>query len=272
MISIITPVYNGERFIESCINVVIEQNCLNVEHVIVDGGSTDGTVNIIKLYASKYSHIRWLSEKDKGQSDAMNKGINMAKGEILSFLNVDDYYEPDILNRVSHLFKSLPNPSFLVGNCNIWDDQGLRGINKPKKMKFTDLLLGRNINPYPVNPSAYFYHKTLHEIAGFYDVNEHYAMDYDFLFRAVQFVEVEYVDELWGNMRVIQGTKTFNDSQAGRGAIRVRHLIRTYRKKLPFLQRLKVTVIFELNRIAEQFTYFSTHPSEIIPKLLSKFN
>ena len=65
MISIITPVYNGEKFIESCMKVVINQNCLDVEHIIMDGGSKDGTVDIIKQYAEKYPHIRWVSEKDK---------------------------------------------------------------------------------------------------------------------------------------------------------------------------------------------------------------
>ena len=89
-LSIITPVFNGIRFIESCIINVIEQKCPNLEHIIVDGGSTDGTVEIITSYAERYEHIKWVSEKDHGQSDAMNKGIAKALGSILGFLNVDD--------------------------------------------------------------------------------------------------------------------------------------------------------------------------------------
>lgn len=119
MISIVTPVYNGEAFIESCIKVAIAQNCSDIEHIIVDGGSSDRTVEIIKNYARNYPHIRWISEKDKGQSDAMNKGISMAKGDILAILNVDDFYEPNVLNRIVEIFKTLPEPSLLVGNCNI---------------------------------------------------------------------------------------------------------------------------------------------------------
>jgi glycosyltransferase involved in cell wall biosynthesis len=272
MISVITPVYNGERFIEACIQVVIDQQCSDVEHIIMDGGSKDGTVDIIKRYAEQYSHIRWLSEKDQGQSDAMNKGIAMAKGEILAILNVDDYYEPNVLKRVTEIFKILPEPSLLVGNCNIWDSNGFKGLNEPRKLKFTDLLLGRRINPYPLNPSAYFYHISLHQVAGLYDVNEHYAMDYDFLFRAVQVANLKYVDETWGNFRVIQGTKTFSDNLAGQGALRVRRLIRTYRKNLPWFQRLKVTIIFELDRILDQVSYFLKHPQEFVPKLQAKFS
>lgn len=271
-ISIITPVYNGEKFIEFAMQNIIKQNCNNLEHIIVDGNSTDNTIEIVKKYALKYPHIRWISEKDNGQSDAMNKGIKMAGGEILSFLNADDYYEPNVLNRVIELFSNLPEPSFLVGNCNVWDEQGLRGVNKPKRLEFTDLLLGRTINSYPVNPSAYFYHTSLHKKAGMYDVEEHYALDYDFLFRAAQIAKMHYVDETWGNMRVIQGTKTSADSQSGKGAIRVHRLIRTYRKQLPLFKRLKVTFVFELSRLFEKFSYFSKNRNEIIPKLFYRLS
>ncbi|MEC4816347.1 MAG: glycosyltransferase family 2 protein, partial [Scytonema sp. PMC 1069.18] len=174
MISVVTPVYNGEKFIESCIKVVIAQNCPDVEHIIVDGGSKDGTVEIIKQYAQKYSHIRWISEKDKGQSDAMNKGIAMAQGEILAILNVDDYYEPNVLNRVSEIFKTLPEPSLLVGNCNVWNDEGrIIHLNKPSKLEFSELLLIPYKNYFPMNPSAYFYHISLHQKIGFYKIEEH---------------------------------------------------------------------------------------------------
>lgn len=270
MISVLTPVYNGEQFIEACIQIVIDQQCPDVEHIIVDGGSNDQTVDIIKRYAEQYSHIRWLSEKDQGQSDAMNKGIVMAKGEILAILNVDDYYEPNVLNRVLKLFKTLPEPSFLAGNCNVWNADGLQGVNEPSKLKFTDLLLGRNINPYPLNPSAYFYHASLHQAVGLYDVNEHYAMDYEFLFRAVQVATPKYINETWGNFRIIQGTKTFSENSTGQGAIRVRQLVRTYRKNLPWVKRLKVTVIYELDRTLERIVYFSKRPGEILPKLQAK--
>jgi glycosyltransferase involved in cell wall biosynthesis len=234
MISVITPVYNGERFIEACILVVIDQECPDLEHIIVDGGSTDTTVEIVKRYAQQYPHIRWISEKDKGQSDAMNKGIAMARGEIIAFLNVDDYYEPNVLNRVLEIFKTLPEPSLLVGNCNVWNDKGqIEFFNKPAKLKITDLLLGFEINPHPVNPSAYFYHASLHQKIGLYKVDEHYVMDLDFLLRAVQVAKVKYVDETFGNYRAIEGTKTINDKKAGQSEERYEKLLTTYKEKLP---------------------------------------
>lgn len=247
MISVITPVYNGERFIESCIKVVIDQACPDVEHIIMDGGSTDRTVEIIKQYAQEYPHIRWISEKDKGQSDAMNKGIAIAKGEILGILNVDDFYEPNVLNRISKIFKDLPEPSLLVGNCNLWNDEGnLIDVNKPAKLNLAHLLTGWwHKYPFPYNPSAYFYHTSLHQIIGPYDVNDHYSMDLDFILRAVQVATVKYVDETWGNWRIIRGTKTLDSGE--QVFYRNERLLRAYRKDLPLVQRWQVAIKYELH-------------------------
>ena len=273
MISVITPVYNGELFIESCIKVVIDQACSDVEHIIIDGGSTDRTVEIIKQYADKYPHIRWISEKDKGQSDAMNKGIAIAKGEVLAILNVDDFYEPNVLNRISEIFKSLPSPSLLVGNCNVWGDKGiLNFVNKPAKLDLTDLLLGFSVNEFPLNPSAYFYHTSLHDKIGPYKVEEHYVMDVDFLFRAVQVATVKYVDETWGNYRKIEGTKTVIDSKSGQGYRRVECLLRVYRKDLTRFQRWQVATKYEFYRNCRRIKYFSRNPQELRFKLLGVFN
>lgn len=86
LLSIITPVFNGEKHIQGCIKVLINQTCPYAEHVIVDGQSTDRTVAVIRDYASRYTHIRWISEKDNGQSDALNKGVRLANGDVLGIL------------------------------------------------------------------------------------------------------------------------------------------------------------------------------------------
>nr|WP_199298526.1 glycosyltransferase family 2 protein [Leptolyngbya sp. FACHB-17] len=247
VITIITPVYNGDRFIESCLQTVIQQNCSEVEHLIVDGGSSDRTIEIVQRYAQQYSQIRWISEKDRGQSDAMNKGVTLAKGEIIGFLNVDDYYEPNVLNRVLELFQSLPQPSFVVGNCNVWNDAGeLKKYNRPAKLRLTDLLLGAEVNPHPINPSAYFYHTALHDAIGLYKVDEHFALDLDFILRAVQVAHVKHIDETWGNYREIEGTKTILDWRSGEGAKRAQALLRTYRKQLPPHLQIQVVMLYFL--------------------------
>ncbi|MCU0565587.1 MAG: glycosyltransferase [Oculatellaceae cyanobacterium Prado106] len=271
VISVITPVFNGEQFIQSCIQVVLDQHCPAVEHLIIDGGSNDRTLPIIQQYAAQYPHIRWISQPDRGQSDAMNKGIALAQGDIIALLNVDDYYEPNVLNQVLQQFQTLSEPALLVGNCQIWNEHGQRiGLNRPEHLKLTDLLLGQNIHPFPLNPSAYFYHRSLHQTIGLYDVNDHYSMDVDFLFRAVQAAHVRYVDQVWGNYRLMPGTKTFTDCHQGLNATRLEQLMNKYRRQLPWGVRSRFEVKYFFVKTGERIQYFAQHQDEIWPKLRAR--
>ncbi|MFP5273799.1 glycosyltransferase family 2 protein [Coleofasciculus sp.] len=236
MISIITVVLNGERFIEYALQNIIDQACPDVEHVIIDGGSTDGTLEIIKDYAYRYSHIRWISEPDRGQSDALNKGIAMTKGQILGTLDYDDFYEPNVLNWISEIFKTLPEPSLLIGNTRMLldDEDNTSYIKKPKRMNLLDLLSGRGKNS--VCASSYFYHKSLLQKIGLYDLTLDYKMDVDFLYRAVQVASLKYVDEIFANRRHFQETKTVKNRGNGENAST------KYIKQLPTIQRLRVEI------------------------------
>ena len=100
LLTIITPVFNGSAFLKSCLENVASQWQEEIEHLVVDGGSQDGSVEILKESSNYLQHLRWISEKDNGQSDAMNTGIKMAKGKWISFLNVDDFYENGALNSI----------------------------------------------------------------------------------------------------------------------------------------------------------------------------
>ena len=237
-LSVITPVFNGMRFIEFCIRNVIDQKCDDAEHLIIDGGSTDGTVELIRKYAKTYPHIRWISERDDGQSDAMNKGIAKASGRILGFLNVDDYYEAGVLSEVVSMFERLPDPTLLVGNCNVWNDEGkLISVNKPAQISLLNLLKGKYEEAFPLNPSAYFYHKSLHQRIGSYETQEHFGMDVHFVFKAVQNANVTYVDKTWGNYRYLESTKTYSDVQTGMNSVRVRSITEHYRQQQPMYLR-----------------------------------
>ncbi|ENB3635744.1 glycosyltransferase, partial [Escherichia coli] len=123
-LSIVTVVYNGERFIENAINSVISQKNEQVEYIIVDGGSTDSTLNIIEKYKNKIDIF--ISEKDKGIYDAMNKGWSKATGEYVAFLNSDDFYQPGLLNSV--LNETNKNPDMIVTNTLIQDGEGKRKL------------------------------------------------------------------------------------------------------------------------------------------------
>lgn len=105
LISIVTPSYNQAEFIESLLESIIEQEYPNVEHIVVDGGSTDGTVDILREYEEKYN-LRWVSEPDDGIPDALNKGIEMATGEWIGFQSSDDYYLPEAFSRYEEIMGS----------------------------------------------------------------------------------------------------------------------------------------------------------------------
>lgn len=213
-LSIITPTYNSIVFIEKCLQNVIEQDCDLVEHIIIDGGSTDGTLAILKKYAANYNHIRWVSESDNGQSSAMNKGIDKAKSDCISFLNVDDLYFPFILKRICSLFNDDSSLSFVVGNCKVVNTEGqLLYINRPKRIK--DYHLFSYKEPFPINPCAYFYKKSIHNVVGLYNEENHYNMDYEFILRASLYFNLQYFEEDWGVMLHHEDAKTAQDFSNG---------------------------------------------------------
>ncbi len=213
-ISVILVVLNNRAYIGQAINNFLAQQCPDAELVVVDGASTDGTREEIERLAAVHPSIRWISEKDSGQSDAMNKGIRMARGVYISFLNVDDYYSDGVLNEVCGLLSQSDAPDFLVGNCKVWDADGkLVYVNRPNPCRPWHILSGRRL---PVNPTAYFYRKSLHDEVGFYNEQNHMNMDLEFIARVCLSTELAYVNRDWGNFRMLPGTKTQSDMEAGR--------------------------------------------------------
>jgi hypothetical protein len=151
-------------------------------------------------------------------------------------LNVDDYYETDLLGRVREIFKGLREPSLVFANCNVRKECGeLIMVNRPSHFSVLNFIKGRE---YPWNPSAYFYHKSLHDSVGFYDEKDHYVMDLDFLLRAAQKAHCVYHDVVWGNFRWMAGTKTYDDSQAGMTGKRCDELRRKYTGELTSIARV----------------------------------
>jgi glycosyltransferase involved in cell wall biosynthesis len=209
-LSIVTPALNGRRFIADCIESVIRQGTQRLEHIVVDGGSVDGTREIVREYARQHPHIKLIAEQDRGQSDAVNKGIRAATGQILGILNVDDYYEEGAIKAGLAQFPGLRVPALVVGNCRGIDQTGATVfINRPGRVTEAKMLIRDPRNPYvPVNPSAYFYHRALHDVIGGYDVSDHFMADFDFLIRAARVAHIRYVDRLFGHYRLVPGSVT----------------------------------------------------------------
>ena len=248
-LTVITPVYNNNEYISLCIENVLAQQCPHVEHLIIDGGSADGTVETIRKAAARYPHVRWVSEPDKGQSDAMNKGIGLAQSRVIGFLNADDYYEPGTLNRVCTIFSALPNNSFAVGNCRIWQSETTFDLNTPSDLRFVSLAKKKSVHPY--NPAAYFYHKTLHDEVGMYDLEDHYSMDLDFILRVVRRAHCYYFDEVWGNMRLRPGSKTFEDNRHGQAMKRMKETMKRNWDKAPIWLKWRYNLLPYFHKFSE---------------------
>jgi glycosyltransferase involved in cell wall biosynthesis len=236
-LSVITPVLNGERFMLACLENVVAQACEGVEHLIIDGGSTDATEAVVREHMEHHPSIRWVQETGANQSRALNLWIEQSRGRVIGILNVDDFYEVATLPRVLELFENLPSPSLLVGNCNAWEGESLLYVNRPSDLRFEKLLLGPDFYPFPFNPAGYFYNASLHELAGPYDVADDYSMDLDFLLRAVRVAHVTYVDEAWGNYRVHPEAKTVRDREAGAHSRRLNRMLQRHRRQLRLPRR-----------------------------------
>ncbi|MEB3211902.1 MAG: glycosyltransferase family 2 protein, partial [Leptolyngbyaceae bacterium] len=121
-ISIITPSYNQGHFIEETIRSVLLQSYPNLEYIIIDGGSSDNTVEIISKYASHLAY--WVSEPDRGQSHAINKGLARATGEIIAYINSDDYYLPGSFRKIAEYYNNHPETDLIHGRCRYIDEMG----------------------------------------------------------------------------------------------------------------------------------------------------
>jgi glycosyltransferase involved in cell wall biosynthesis len=207
-ITVVTPSLNQGRFIERTIRSVLDQKYPDLEYFVVDGGSTDGTVDLLETYGSR---IRWTSAKDRGQSDAVNKGLAQATGEVCSFLNADDLYEPGALLRVGEYFASHTEQVWLAGRCRIIDaeDREIRRLVTAYKNFW--LRLGSyevlTVLNYISQPAVFWRRRVMEEV-GHLKETLHYGMDYDFWLRIGKRYPLDTLPEYLAGFRVHPSSKT----------------------------------------------------------------
>ncbi|WP_218510126.1 glycosyltransferase [Variovorax sp. dw_308] len=188
LISVITPSFNSSDFIERAIKSVMEQDYPHWEHIIIDGASNDGTLEVL----NKYPHLSWISESDNGQADAMNKGFTRSKGEIVVYLNADDYFFAGAFSAIIAKFKE--GVDFVVGNILIKSERmGVEFLNTPR-ITLEGMLRHWEPNSFCHNPVGYFYRREVQKSCPF-NSNNYATMDLEFLLDAAalySFSKVEY--------------------------------------------------------------------------------
>lgn len=218
-ISIVTPSFNQGEFLAETIESVISQaGDFSIDYIIVDGGSTDDSVNIIKRYeailhegqwpiACKGITYRWLSENDKGQSDALLKGFRMANGTILSWLNSDDVFLPGALQSVAGIFNAYPETGLVYGDAHYCDADGsIIGRYRTEEFDYGKLAWFN----YICQPSAFF-RKEVFDAVGGLDDTLHFAMDYDLWVRMGKRFTCRYLPEFLSMYRLHESSKTILD-------------------------------------------------------------
>ena len=178
-ISVVTPSYNQVKFLEKTILSVLNQNYPNLEFIIIDGDSTDGSVDLIKKYEKYLSY--WVSEKDRGQSDALNKGFEKATGEIIGWQNSDDIYLPEAFLKVANFFNKNPKTDVVYGNrFDINGDGDI--IGESIFTKFSKIVY--QYDGISLGTQSTFWRRDLLSKAGYLDIGLHFSMDYEFFLRA----------------------------------------------------------------------------------------
>lgn len=199
-LTIITPSFNQAPYIEQTIRSVLVQDYPCVEHIVIDGGSTDLTVDVLK----KYPHLQWVSEKDRGQADALNKGLAKATGDIIGWINSDDYYEHNIFRSIVKCFKD-PDVMWVTGHLTfIWEQTGDLVAKKSPPISYDRLLN----NPDIVCQPSTFFRKSFIEQAGGWNPDFFMAMDFDLWVRLAKISSPRMIDENLAYFRIHAFQKT----------------------------------------------------------------
>ncbi|MFC4261268.1 glycosyltransferase family 2 protein [Ferruginibacter yonginensis] len=206
-ISIITPSYNQGAYIEQTILSIINQGYPNLEYIIIDGGSTDDTVQIIEKYAAHITY--WVSEPDKGQSDAINKGLAHCTGTIFNWINSDDYLEPGALFAIAHAFMQHPQALQVSGYCRIFEEGTNATMQLHRCMLFADT--ATTIVEQRINQPGAFYQLAVVKALGGVNTQLHYVMDLALWLRflcAYGQERIVLIDDTIAHFRVHPNSKT----------------------------------------------------------------
>jgi glycosyltransferase involved in cell wall biosynthesis len=214
LVSIVTPSYNQGRFLEGCILSILEQDYPNVEYIIMDGGSTDGSMDIIRKYADRLAY--WVSGPDGGQSAALNEGLRHATGEIWAWMNSDDAYVPGAIRKAVEWLETHPDHDIVFGDCLVVDENQLNeryyhAINVDLPTMVTGQI--------GIPSGSTFIRKAVRERIGDFDESLNYFMDNNYWLRAMQVCSFGHIPEVLSVYRVYPSAKTWDIGQSNKRAL-----------------------------------------------------
>ncbi len=216
LVSIITPSFNQASYLEQTLRSVLEQGYPHIEYIVIDGASTDASPEIIKKYASRLAY--WISEKDQGQAEAINKGMGRARGDIVAWLNSDDYYLPGAIQSAVTAFEQNPEVDLVYADMQAVDQDGFT-INE---LKYRQLTLEDLLCFHIIGQPSVFMRRTAFEKAGGLDPAYHYLLDHHLWIRIARQGSILYKGETWSAARFHAAAKNrAKASEFGREAFRI---------------------------------------------------
>ena len=248
LVSIITPSYNQAKYLEQTIQSVLSQDYSKIEYIVVDGGSTDGSVDIIKKYQDKFAY--WISEKDSGQADAINKGFAKANGEIIAWINSDDYYLPNTINQVIKTFEENPDVVLIYGNM-LAVDENSKTFNTPsyKQLTLEDLICFQIIG----QPAVFFRSSALQKTKGL-NQNFHFLLDHLFWIELAQHGKILHVNQIWSAARYHAEAKNrAKAAEFGQEAVRILNFVQQDKNLAPIFSNLKNRAIASAHRVDARY-------------------
>ena len=219
LVTVVTPSYNQVSYLEETIRSVLHQDYPHIEYIIIDGGSTDGSLETIQKYASQLAG--WVSEPDQGQTDAINKGFARAGGEILAWLNSDDTYLQGAVADAVQALKAMPQVGMVYGDADLVDGDGrVIGRFPARQLSYRQLQRGSVHIPQ----QAAFFRRDLWEQVGPLDPTFFFAMDYDLWVRLAKVSELVFIPRRWANFRLhSHGKSVISDDRCWPEMLRVHY-------------------------------------------------
>ena len=266
LVSIVIPSYNQAPYLETTLLSVLGQDYPRVETIVIDGGSTDGSVDIIKSYEQRLAY--WVSEKDSGQAEAINKGMAHARGEIVAWLNSDDFYLPRIVRSAVQSFERYPNANLIYADMHAVDERG-KTFNtfRYKQLSLADLLSFQIIGQ-----PAVFMRRSAFEQAGGLDTSYHLLLDHHLWIRIAAQGRIVHIPRTWAAARYHDQAKNrARASEFGAEAFRILDWAKTEPSLAPVLARVSRRAKASAHRVNARYLLDGGQPAASLAAWMRAF-